>query len=154
MSDQWYCPQCGPIKTQQVYRDCAICHICKKLCTRQPAWLIAMKERTALLEAEVAALCKADIKRIPTRDTRIRELKAENQRLRDAMQKMSAALGRIDYLMGAPNDMEVSGYHLHCDEREVVATVEKRIALLEAELANERSQTTPYWLRQKAEDKP
>jgi uncharacterized small protein (DUF1192 family) len=65
---------------------------------------------------------------------RIALLEAENQRLRDGMQKMSAALGRIDYLMGAPNDMEVSGYHLHCDEREVVANVEKRIALLEAKV--------------------
>ncbi len=35
-------------------------------------------KRIALLEAEVAALCKADIKRVPTRDARIKELEAEN----------------------------------------------------------------------------
>jgi hypothetical protein len=35
-----------------------------------------VQERIALLEAEVAALCKADIKRVPTRDTRIKELEA------------------------------------------------------------------------------
>jgi hypothetical protein len=35
-----------------------------------------LRARIAMLEAEVAALCKADIKRIPTRDARVRELEA------------------------------------------------------------------------------
>ncbi len=40
--------------------------------------------------------------------------------------EMSRALSRIDYLLGEPNEMEVSGYDLHCDPQLVVDRVEAR----------------------------
>ena len=43
-----------------------------------------------------------------------------------AIRKLSAALSRIDYLCGEPNDQQVSGYDVHCNEDEVV----KRVAEL------------------------
>ena len=45
-----------------------------------------------------------------------------------ALQKLSAALSRIDYLCGPPNDMGISGYDCHYSEEAVVAAVELRLA--------------------------
>jgi hypothetical protein len=38
-----------------------------------------------------------------------------------------------------------------CEHKTEIVRANKRIAEMEAELAEERSQTYPYWLRQKAE---
>jgi len=40
-----------------------------------------------------------------------------------AMVRMSEAFSKIDYLCGEPNDMEVSGYDVFCDEGAVVEHV-------------------------------
>lgn len=39
--------------------------------------------------------------------------------------KLSAAIDRIDYACGEPNEMEVSGYTIHCNEDVVVENVQK-----------------------------
>ncbi len=40
-------------------------------------------------------------------------------------EKLCAALSRIDYACEEPNEEEMSGYDLHCDEDAVVANVQK-----------------------------
>lgn len=45
------------------------------------------------------------------------------------MIQMAAALSRIDYLCGEPNEYECSGYDVHCDEDAVVRHVEQRLAM-------------------------
>jgi hypothetical protein len=49
-----------------------------------------------------------------------------------ALEKLSAALSRIDYACGEPNDMQVSGYDVHCNEDAVVEQVEKMVKRLAA----------------------
>lgn len=51
-----------------------------------------------------------------------------------ACQNLSAALSRISYLCGEPNEMECGPYDVHCDESAVVSQVERltaRVAELE-----------------------
>ncbi len=40
-------------------------------------------------------------------------------------EKLCAALSRIDYACEEPNEEEMSGYDLHCDEDTVIANVQK-----------------------------
>lgn len=47
-----------------------------------------------------------------------------NKRLTDGCQRLSAALSRIDYLCGEPNEYETSFYDMHMDECAVVTNVE------------------------------
>lgn len=56
------------------------------------------------------------------------------KRLQKACQSMSHALGRIDYAVGEPNDMECSIYDTFPDEDAVVERVQKRIQDLESAL--------------------
>lgn len=60
----------------------------------------------------------------------------ENNRLRKAMQRMSAALSRIDYMCDKPNEMEVSGYDVHCNEQAVVDHVQKVLSTKESNMAD------------------
>lgn len=49
----------------------------------------------------------------------------KSNQYRESGLRLEAALSRIDYLLGEPNEMEVSGYDVHCDERLVVKKVEE-----------------------------
>jgi hypothetical protein len=51
--------------------------------------------------------------------------RAERDRMRHGATVYSAALGRIDYLCGEPNEMECSAYDVHKDETAVIKAVEK-----------------------------
>ena len=44
------------------------------------------------------------------------------------LRQMSYAFSRIDYMLGEPNDMEVSDYDLHCDENVVVERLRALLA--------------------------
>lgn len=55
---------------------------------------------------------------------RLEALQDENKRLRAAGRKLEAALSRIDYFCGEPNEMGVSGYDVHGDEDVVVQNVD------------------------------
>lgn len=46
------------------------------------------------------------------------------------MIELSRAIGQIDYALGPPNDMNVSGYDVHCDPRTVVDRVKAEIERL------------------------
>jgi len=52
-----------------------------------------------------------------------RELREENARLRYAGERLSAALSRIDYVMGPENDQHVSMYDVDCHEERVAESV-------------------------------
>jgi len=64
MSEQWYCPNCGPDASSQVYKDCATCHSCDRLCVHQPDWLIAMQKCIALLEEDKVKLQRVAIQTV------------------------------------------------------------------------------------------
>lgn len=49
-----------------------------------------------------------------------------------ALEHMSAALSRISYLTGPPNEMECGPYDIHCNELEVVREVTRMRAELDA----------------------
>ncbi len=42
------------------------------------------------------------------------------------LRELDRALSRIDYLLGEPNEMEVSPYDIHCDPQVVIDLVERR----------------------------
>ena len=44
--------------------------------------------------------------------------------------RLIAALSRIDYICGSPNEYKVSGYDVHCNEDAVVERVQRLCALL------------------------
>jgi hypothetical protein len=56
----------------------------------------------------------------------------EIARLREAGEKLEAALSQIDYLCGPPNDMNVAGYDVHCCEDAVVRRVRRLREALES----------------------
>jgi hypothetical protein len=71
--------------------------------------------------------------------------RAERDRMRHGATVYSAALGRIDYLCGEPNEMECSAYDVHKDETAVIKAVEK----LKAERDALRVDAERYrWLRE------
>lgn len=82
---------------------------------------------------------------------RIADLERENERLRECLKSQSTVLSRIDYLCGEPNDMEVSGYDVHCNEDAVLVAAKKLRANLEAAeallVAKTRDGSTAYHRR-------
>ena len=54
-----------------------------------------------------------------------------------ALIESGAAISRIDYLCGEPNEMEVSGFDMHCDQKVVIEHVRQRLA--------ERAETIERW---------
>ena len=68
--------------------------------------------------------------RIVALEDRVKVLEAENEQMRKGGMEAQAALSRIDYLCGPPNDMGVSGFDLHCDPAQVVKAVEDRVKVL------------------------
>ena len=75
---------------------------------------------------------------------RLEALQAENDRFRAAGRKLEAALSRIDYFCGEPNEMGVSGYDVLCDEDVVI----QNVAALAARLAQAERDARRYrWLR-------
>ncbi len=54
-----------------------------------------------------------------------------------ACRDLSAALSRISYLCGEPNEMQCGPYDLHCDENAVVEQVRAYCEQLRAEARKE-----------------
>lgn len=52
-----------------------------------------------------------------------------------ALQSLSSALSQIDYACGEPNEMNVSGYDVHCDDASVVRVVTEYVATMKARVA-------------------
>lgn len=51
-----------------------------------------------------------------------------------AGQELQSAISRISYIIGEPNEMEVSSYDLHYDETVVVEAVRHKIQTMQAQL--------------------
>jgi hypothetical protein len=71
------------------------------------------------------------------------------ERYRKALEALAGALSRIDYLCGEPNEMEVSGYDIHCDEEAVVRAVTRlradpRLALTSEQLSEVWAMAAAY----------
>jgi hypothetical protein len=102
---------------------------------------------TAHSESSARAICDAI--------EELHQLRAENERVRQACLEMNAALSRIDYACGTPNEMGVSEYDLHCDPVLVVARVEALAAsvqrLVQNAAARERVLNRQHDLLRKAE---
>ena len=58
-------------------------------------------------------------------EARLVELEAQSEQYRDVGFRLMAALSKIDYLCGKPNEMQLSDYDLHGDEQLVVKAVER-----------------------------
>lgn len=83
-------------------------------------------------DALLAAL-KTETERAENNATRSSENYERAERLGDACRKLSAALSRIDYICGEPNEMECSGYDVHMNEGAVVEHVRVRLTTLREE---------------------
>jgi len=73
----------------------------------------------------------------------------------DAYAKLVHVLSRIDYLCGIPNEMEVSGYDVHCNEDAVLQAVQRlrdeRDALRArlTEIAKQATEAVIKWQRKR-----
>lgn len=120
------------VRTAQAERDAAVSraelaeHLTKVLQGRLDEGPIdeggvsqEMRDMTAKLEQTAVAVQAAAI----------RALEAERDQLKAACIELNAALSRIDYVLGEPNEMECSSYDVHANPEAVVA----RVAALRAE---------------------
>jgi hypothetical protein len=110
----------------------------------------------ALLRAEKAEADKAMLlQTVEGLKQRAEKAEARVAKLTKACEEYAAALSRIDYLCEMkPNNMQVSGYDVHCNEKAVVEAVERvvaRVAELEADFKQARSRWQASMLKVEAE---
>lgn len=81
----------------------------RKCCDKQAEMLACQAKRNAELQKQLEAT------------------KAYAERCKQGCINLSFAIDRIDYVCGEPNEMEVSDYALHQDEKHVVERVKKQL---------------------------
>lgn len=123
------------------------------LCETYVAWTDywALRERSRQIERELTSL-QQKLEKVTRAFPHCEEHKPDGGTrggcLVCALIKLSAALSRIDYLCGEPNEMQTSGYDVHCNEEAVIRNVERTLEDAEMKLTAQLK-TAGEWLAAK-----
>lgn len=146
-----------PRLVERLREEARLLHNCDPLLVGDGELVKESADRIEALERELSAekAARAEVeKSLPTCAEHKSRGGARSGCVVCATITLSAALSRIDYTCGEPNDQQMSAYDVHCDEEAVIANVEAlRVRAASASQSSRRqiAEARRYrWLRERS----